>query len=96
MESVKSNRNRWAQLGGKTFCWFLARSINFLTGRISPRAACHSVDPAHPANKSMSSLLVAVEPLRHLCGRVDCPVSIDAAGNMWCWCRTVDIRDICD
>lgn len=31
-----------------------------------------------------------------VCGRPDCPVSIDFVGNIWCWCRTSNVRDLCD
>lgn len=96
MELLKSDPNKLAHLGRRSFCCLLASTVTFLAGRIYAGAACHTGDPARPADNPRLSPPVAVDPLRHLCGRDDCPVSTDAGGNMWCWCRTADIRDICD
>lgn len=96
MEPIKCNPNKLAHLGRRSFCWLLAATVTFLAGRISVGGVCYSDDPARPADNPESSPRVTDDPCRHLCGRAGCPVSIDAAGNMWCWCRTVDIRDICD
>jgi hypothetical protein len=84
MELVKSNLNNSAYLGRRSFCWLLAATVTCLAGRISVRAVCNSDDSASQADNPGSSLRVTRDSSPHLCGRVDCPVSIDVAGNMWC------------
>jgi hypothetical protein len=52
-------------------------------------------EPARVLERPEPSTPLTVRPLRHVCGRADCPVSTDVAGNKWCWCRTIDILDLC-
>lgn len=96
MEFLKGNPNELKHLDRRSFCWLLAASVPFAAGRFSVGAVCPSDDPVGPADNPEPSSRATRDPSTHLCGRADCPVSIDAVGNMWCWCRTVDIRDVCD
>jgi hypothetical protein len=50
---------------------------------------------AKSLNEVQPPSTTSVAPFSHLCGRADCPTSVDRAGNRWCWCREVDARDIC-
>jgi hypothetical protein len=96
MEPLESNRNKLAHLGRRSFCRLFATTVTLLVGRVSVGAACSTGDPAQPSNNPGPSPPVTANSSPFVCGRADCPVSIDAAGNMWCWCRTADIRDIRD
>jgi len=96
MVPAKGDTYKLGNMGRRSFCWFLATSVTFLAGAFVGGAACHPADLAQAVDSSGASPLDAGDSYPYVCGRADCPVSIDAAGNMWCWCRTADIRDICD
>jgi hypothetical protein len=96
MELLEDDPNKITHLGRRLFSCLLATSVIFLAARTSVGAIRHSDDQLRPAGGPESSPRVKPGHSRHVCGRTDCPVSVDTAGNMWCWCRTVDIRDICD
>jgi hypothetical protein len=96
MERLRSNPNKLVHLERRSFCSLLTSTVTFLAGRIYMGAVCRSGDPVRSVDNPRSWARVTRAPSSHLCGRADCPVSTDAAANMWCWCRTADIRDICD
>ena len=96
MERLKSNSNKLANLERKTVCSLLMTTVTYLADRISVGAVCHSGDLVRSLDDPGSCARATRAPSSHLCGRDDCPVFTDAAGTMWCWCRTVDIRDLCD
>ena len=96
MKPEKNNSDRPAHLGLRPIMWLFAATVTFLAARTSSGAVSRSGVPARSADNSGLPVPAAGNPSTHLCGRDDCPVSTDAAGNMWCWCRTVDVRDLCD
>jgi hypothetical protein len=96
MEQLKGNSNQSAHLDRRSFFWLIAATVTFLAVCNSVGATRRKGNPAWPADNPGSSAPAAGDLSPHLCGRTDCPVSTDAAGNMWCWCRTMDVRDLCD
>ena len=95
MLATRGNSNL-ANMGRRSFLWLLTATIAYFTECPSLATVSHSDDPTRPDDNSKLTPSVAFGPSRHSCGRAECPVSTDAEGNTWCWCRTADIRDICD
>ena len=96
MEKLKANPGSLACLGRGFFCSAVVKVITSWAARISTGEIGPAADTPSSDRDRELFLAVAVDPHCHVCGRADCPVVTDDRGNQWCWCRTMDIRDLCD
>jgi hypothetical protein len=94
MNRSRRNSDIPESVGHSLFRRRLMTVVKCHRGGMDKDATAHSNDTALTCGDRSTTRTTAA--LRNTCCMDGCPVTVDSAGNEWCWCRTIDARDIGD